>query len=76
MDDFIKEPSAFPGDRGKLITSNNGLVNSHNPGMSLRDYFAAKAMQGMLAFGDTQNRSGHYLAYKAYNIADKMLEER
>ncbi len=52
------------------------------PGMSLRDYFAAKAMQGML--------SGHYAHYgcdeedwpledvaeKAYKKADAMMKAR
>ena len=48
--------------------------------MTLRDYFAAKAMQvyfNMLASSDI-NPSRHYeeIAHEAFNIADAMLEER
>lgn len=48
-------------------------------GMSLRDYFAAKAMSGMVAnivrghvsYGNTRD-----MAARCYEIADEMLEER
>lgn len=42
-------------------------------GMTLRQYFAAKAMQGLLADG----WSGYYIAMvqEAYRIADIMLKE-
>jgi len=39
-------------------------------GMTLRDYFAAKAMQGYIAGGYD------VYPYKAYKMADMMLEER
>ena len=50
-------------------------------GMDLRDYFAAKAMQGMLAnkgvtyskSADENDKSG---AERAYRIADAMLKAR
>ena len=46
-------------------------------GMSLRDYFAAKAMQGMiinpLAFSYTGDKT---LANQSYLIADAMLKAR
>ncbi len=42
-------------------------------GMTLRDYFAAKAMQGLLA----RNAGGEGVVHeKAYQIADAMLKER
>ena len=44
--------------------------------MSLRDYFAAKALAGMLTHhgsGDVPNKS---LARSAYLLADAMLAER
>lgn len=48
------------------------------PGMTLRDYFAAKAMQGMLATDGETN--GYYepamVAEKAYQVADAMLQAR
>lgn len=46
------------------------------PGLTLRDYFAAKAMQGMLS---TQKNLGHpidMLAKLAYIQADAMLKAR
>lgn len=43
-------------------------------GMTLRDYFAARAMQGALAAGDECSTTG--LAAWAYNMADAMLEAR
>jgi len=50
-------------------------------GMDLRDYFAARAMQGMLAHdgvvygisADIDDKSG---AERAYRIADAMLKAR
>ena len=44
-------------------------------GMPLRDYFAAKAIQGMLA-GDSSSESNASLAAFAYQVADAMLRER
>lgn len=46
-------------------------------GMSLRDYFAAKAMQGLLACGEEHcDATGYATASAAYKIADEMLAER
>ena len=45
--------------------------------MSLRDYFAGKALNGLLAqnnFGDAMARGGY--AKCSYEIADAMIEER
>ena len=49
-----------------------------NPeGMTLRDYFAAKAMQGMMADGQVLKLVGDSeLANAAYAIADAMLKAR
>jgi len=46
----------------------------HNGGMLLRDYFAAKAMQGLLAAD--YNSKMQNLAIDAYQIADEMLKVR
>jgi hypothetical protein len=48
-----------------------------NEGMSLRDYFAAKAMQGLIASNDEEagDRITEIPEY-AYRIADAMLAER
>jgi hypothetical protein len=45
-------------------------------GMSLRDYFAAKAMQGLHASYTTGMPAFDYVAQKAYLQADAMLAER
>ena len=43
-------------------------------GMTLRDYFAAKAMQGLLA--STTISNGMVIAKDAYLLADAMLKAR
>lgn len=47
-------------------------------GLTLRDYFAAKAMQSMCAVFESEDfRYGNLeLAQMAYSVADAMLEER
>lgn len=49
-------------------------------GMDLRDYFAAKAMQGLLARAFTQDERGRpfveWVAEFSYEIAETMLAER
>lgn len=52
------------------------------PGMMLRDYFAAKAMQSMNMSREEAGRQGfgyesvQSIATRAYQIADAMLAER
>ncbi len=43
-------------------------------GMTLRDYFAAKAMQGMMV--DVYASDCDYIAKTAYAMADAMLKAR
>lgn len=53
-------------------------------GMSLRDYFAAAALQGMLAYSHVNPSTGNYhencslqdAAAQAYEYADAMIEAR
>ena len=46
-------------------------------GMSLRDYFAAKAMQGICAHVDTWGLATSLkIAHAAYELADAMLAAR
>jgi len=63
----------------------NGQQEMSSPGMTLRDYFAAKAMQGMLSNFDWMQHaaqqfegvSGEELVPQmAYEIADAMLKAR
>ena len=44
-------------------------------GMDLRDYFAAKAMQGMMS-DHTRDNSAREIADYAYEIADAMMKAR
>ena len=46
-------------------------------GMTLRDYFAATALQGLLSRGGHDKINVHdVLAHRTYQIADAMLEAR
>lgn len=47
-----------------------------NEGMTLRDYFAAKAMQGICASGPGHHITDNVIAREAYSIADAMLAAR
>jgi hypothetical protein len=62
--------SAFPWsvDDGKKIIGNKG--------MTLRDYFAAKAMTGLLTAEIVGEYSNEHVAEIAYRIADAMLKAR
>jgi hypothetical protein len=64
---------AYPTNQYSTGISPNG----HSQGMTLRDYFAAKAMQGFMA---NKANPMHYQpkqdAEWAYSIADSMLEAR
>ncbi len=70
---------AFPHDR-VYVDSCNDLFNQEMrfPGMALRDYFAAKAMQAGLAPDQSGGewRSMKEMATWAYATADAMLSER
>ena len=46
------------------------------PGMSLRDWFAGMALQGMLADGDHAEVLNEKMAEFAYHMADAMIEQR
>ena len=53
--------------------------NTHEFGMTLRDYFAAKAMQAVITGYATQNKVDSYSDYWAgfaYEMADAMMNAR
>jgi hypothetical protein len=64
---LMKNPAAFPAS----------LPEGHysQDGMTLRDYFAAKAMAAMIGSGDYA-RSDDQLAKFSYEMANAMLEAR
>ena len=69
MSDINTGGSAFPS------TSNGMLISG---GMTLRDYFAVKALQGILTATLTPSTvwSQDAAAETAYNVADAMLKAR
>jgi hypothetical protein len=63
---------AFPSTNSMATAS--GVMTQGHPGMTLRDYFAAKAMQAWLV-GVNRPKVEH-CAKQAYEIADAMLAAR
>jgi hypothetical protein len=45
-------------------------------GMTLRDYFAAAALQGLMAKMEPENQLEHHIAKWSYEAADAMLKAR
>ena len=74
---------AFPGTFYDRDSTGEYQPREQYDGMTLRDYFAAKAMQGMLSLDSTNDyllkdlEAGHEsLAIGSYLVADAMLKER
>ena len=63
-------------DGGTAFPSTITDDSLHVGGMSLRDYFAAKAMQGLLSKDLKPDVENEELAEVAYAIADAMIKER
>lgn len=64
---------AFP--TGLITDPRNGQIIGGSNGMTLRDYFAAKAMQGLLT--DPEIAMGAFqIAELAYRYADAMMAAR
>lgn len=75
----MKTKDGGPAFPGSVSADEYGGLNHGTPGMSLRDYFAAMALQGILAFcpeGCDQQMKGPMAAADAYAIADAMLLAR
>lgn len=84
QDDPIHNPPAFPFSAEQAQRGWNG-TRAGEPGMSLRDYFAASALQSLLnpkiivALGDENpgvEALNPVIAGHAYAIADAMLKVR
>lgn len=70
---------AFPCEEPSFIERDD--VYAYHSGMTLRDYFAAKALQGICASGPSPDWASHgwtsaKLAAEAYDLADAILKER
>jgi len=69
--------AAFPIPGEVLHTKDGGMIAHANPGMTLRDYFAAKALMSMLSTPDKIGEGTPAIAAElAYRFADAMLAER
>ncbi len=58
----------------QIGTGGRRIEGAHN--MSLRDYFAAAALQGLMAYGPPADATNIEVAEKAYRLAEAMLEAR
>ena len=67
----MKDIPAFPTG---FITDDKGKIIGGSNGMTLRDYFAAKAMQALLQKYATDQHK--LIADKAYDFADAMIKAR
>ena len=69
----MNNPPAFP--RPHSVDDVDSYISyPAHVGMTLRDYFAAKAMQGLLA--STKVNDARIIAIDAYQAADAMLKAR
>lgn len=70
---------AFPRQQWEYDGQNN-VLQYQEDGMTLRDYFAAKAMQGIAAnsamLDNVTDSSVEWVAKGAYKMADAMLKAR
>ena len=69
----MNNPPAFPTSNWTQMAP---YSNGYNEGMTLRDYMAAKAMQGLYAKGNFPTGIMFDTAKEAYQIADEMLKAR
>jgi hypothetical protein len=71
---------AFPTG---IVTDDKGMIVGGGFGMTLRDYFAAKAMQALIrsapngtTFGASSEATNSTYAFASYAVADAMLKAR
>jgi hypothetical protein len=65
---MMKDIPAFPTENAYMVSTQQG--------MTLRDYFAAKAMQGMLSENSGIRYPTDELVDFAYKVADAMMKAR
>jgi hypothetical protein len=66
---------AFPTNEMRFNANVDSFVNEDCPGMTLRDWFAGKALVGMLADTETEGTAKDF-ARRSYEMADAMITER
>lgn len=80
-DDLLERgitPAPYDPSGGNAFPFEGGENNNSQPhsGMSLRDYLAAKAMQGELSAHTNVRADVDFIASLAYRMADAMLKQR
>jgi len=68
--------SAFPHPEVARVQDGRCVVANADTGMSLRDWFAGKALAGMLAADPNNTSSSEIYAIASYALADAMLKAR
>ena len=71
MNDHIPDPTKMINDGGPAFPDDRWQA-----GMTLRDYFAAAALQGLMAQYDPEDELEHHIAKWSYSIADAVLKAR
>ena len=75
MSNIDKGGPAFPVPTD--LANKLGCVSSESDaGMSIRDYFAAKALSGMMSRKDSDGWTQREIASDCYKYADAMIKER
>ena len=64
---------AFPRN---ILDHGHGVATTHESGMTLRDYFAGRAMQSYLLDKDRDSFTFEQWAQASYEMADAMLKAR
>lgn len=81
LEDLEKPKQVPPNDGGPAFPLDSRISESHYGhrdaywGVTVRDYFAAKALQGSLASGDLCDDDAQLARY-CYEFADAMLKAR
>ena len=68
--------SAFPTPSGWDHEGKWVQDNCSSNGMTLRDYFAAKVLNGLLSDPECDSGTAELLAKMSYQVADAMLKAR
>lgn len=72
----IEKDSGGPAFPAPVEPKTDWSLRDVTSGMTLRDWFAGKALQGLLASGDEQCEAFAEAAHYSYAYADAMLAER
>jgi hypothetical protein len=77
----MNNPPAFPGKQKALLikSEHSDIAKEYEidqNGMTLRDYFAAKAMQGICSSRPGNLMTSARIAAEAYDLANAMLKAR